>query len=461
MKQILLLLPVAMATGCQTAEQAQFEMVAKTLPVAAAAAKQAGVVTDGKFLKPNPPVLPAENAAIPLTRAFYLVKDARRQDPTLKPEAIGPVSDASPAEIRSQGARFKQLAPALDAAVKASQRPRLDYARAWDISAPEKISFPEFADSKTLVKVLAFRGVYRAYTNDPIGSVADFAAAFRISNLIGSEPTLIAGLVEVACTAVVVRQMEYAVTIRQRDAKYLAQLSALARQHRLRTSLRSCLASEPVLGISVARRVATDPNVLKSIVMTGTEEDGTDQKEPNLIPAGVSLKIASVAYQTRALEAWTGILAIVNNQPDDIKASDAIDAFQKPILASQDPTQRLNKELFPIFSQVGLAFARGTAYLRCFQGLVAAVEYKNRTGKFPNSLKQAGFSGIDPFDGKPIRYRNDNGQITVYSIDTDRKDDQGQASPRVGGGRDTVCIFPRQTSPASTAKRPATPYAKP
>jgi len=70
---------------------------------------------------------------------------------------------------------------------------------------------------------------------------------------------------------------------------------------------------------------------------------------------------------------------------------------------------------------------------------------------------QAGFTGIDPFDGKPIRYRNDKGQITVYSIDTDRKDDQGQASPRVGGGRDTVCNFPRLNPPASPAKRPPTP----
>jgi hypothetical protein len=455
MKQILLLLPVAMATGCQTAEQAQFEMVAKTLPVAEAAAKQAGVVTDGKFLKPNPPVLQAENAAIPLTRAFYLVKDARRQDPTLKPEAIGPVSDASRAEIRGQGARFKQLAPALDAAVKASQRPRLDYARAWDSSAPEKISFPEFADSKTLVKVLAFRGVYRAYTNDPTGSVADFSAAFRISKLIGSEPTLIAGLVEVACTAIVVRQMEFAITARPRDSKYLTQLSLLAQKHKLSTSLRRCLSSESVFGISIARRAATDPRLLTEMFFTGTDEDVNNPREKNLVPKGVNPKIVSDAYVTRALEAWTGIFAIVNNQPDDLKASDAIDAFQKPILASNDPTQRLNKEIFPVFSQVGQSFTRGTAYLRCFQGLVAAMQYRNQTGKFPASLKQAGFTGMDPFDDQPIRYRNENGQITVYSVGFDRKDNQGRATYSTEGGQDLSSVLPRPKSP------PATKSAKP
>jgi hypothetical protein len=457
MKQILLLLPVAMVAGCQTAEQVQFEMVAKTLPVAEAAAKQAGVVTDGKALRPNPPVPPVDNAAIPLKRAYALVKEARKQDPTLKPDSISPIDGTNPAEARNLAARLKQLAPALEAAVEASQRPRLDYARDWGSPTPETILFPELADSKSSVKVLAFRGVYRAYASDPVGSSEDFAAAFRICRLIGSKPTLIAGLVEVACTAVVARQMEYAVTIRQRDAKYLTQLSELARQHRLRTNLRSCLASESVLGVSVARRAATDPNILKSIAMTDSEEDETDQKETSLIPAGVSPKVASDAFLTRALEAWTGILAIVKNQPDDIKASDAIDAFQNPILASKDPTQRLNKEIFPVFSQVGLAFARGTAYLRCFQGLVATVNYRNQTGRFPSSLKQAGFTGIDPFDGKPIRYRNDKGQITVYSIDTDRKDDQGQATPRVGGGRDTVCTFPRLNPPASPAKRPPTP----
>jgi len=457
MKQILLLLPVAMVAGCQTVEQVQFEMVAKTLPVAEAAAKQAGVVTDGKALRPNPPVPPVDNAAIPLKRAYALIKEARKQDPTLKPDSIGPIDGTNPAEVRNLAARFKQLAPALEAAVEASQRPRLDFARDWGSPTPETILFPELADSKALVKVMAFRGVYRAYSNDPVGSSEDFAAAFRICRLIGSEPTLIAGLLEVACTAVVVRQMEYAVTIRQRDAKYLAQLSALAQQHRLRTSLRSCLASESVLGVSVARRAATDPNLLRTIWTSETEEDGTDQKEPSLVPAGVSPKVASDAFLTRALEAWTGIQAIVKNQPDDMKASDAIDAFQNPIMASQDPTQRLNKEIFPVFAQVGQSFARGTAYLRCFQGLVAALQYRNQTGKFPTSLKQAGFSGIDPFDDKPIRYRNDNGKITVYSIDTDRKDDQGQASSRAGGGRDTVCIFPRLSSPASPATRPPTP----
>jgi hypothetical protein len=45
---------------------------------------------------------------------------------------------------------------------------------------------------------------------------------------------------------------------------------------------------------------------------------------------------------------------------------------------------------------------------------------------------------IDPFAGKPLRFRRENGEVAIYSVGEDRRDDGGgtETVPRSSAGND-------------------------
>jgi len=84
----------------------------------------------------------------------------------------------------------------------------------------------------------------------------------------------------------------------------------------------------------------------------------------------------------------------------------------------------------PVFSQASHKEAGEVATMRLV-GCTAAIRlHKQRTGKYPASLKalQLGETIIDPFSGKPFVYKTDpRFGFLLYSVSQNRVDDGGQS----------------------------------
>jgi len=62
--------------------------------------------------------------------------------------------------------------------------------------------------------------------------------------------------------------------------------------------------------------------------------------------------------------------------------------------------------------------------------------YKNRTGHYPENLEALVPDilpevPIDPFTGKPIVYKMQNGELLIYSLGSNQKDDGGRMTYQI------------------------------
>ena len=118
----------------------------------------------------------------------------------------------------------------------------------------------------------------------------------------------------------------------------------------------------------------------------------------------------------------------------------AMNAIDQEVRATSTPLVRM---LMPAICKVGEAYRRHEASLRCALCMVAAERFRLQHGDWPASLKEMADKGwieavpIDPFDGKPLRYKRVVGEgVIIYSVGFDHVDNDGalnRARPRDPG----------------------------
>ena len=108
-------------------------------------------------------------------------------------------------------------------------------------------------------------------------------------------------------------------------------------------------------------------------------------------------------------------------------------------LDTLDVHTRVTNGLLSDYAAFTRALSRSRAMIRAAEGLIVVRRWQLRHGRddAPPSLdaaaKEAGLPSlpVDPYDGRPIRLADVNGQPTVYAIGPDGKDDGG----RIDGDR--------------------------
>jgi hypothetical protein len=101
--------------------------------------------------------------------------------------------------------------------------------------------------------------------------------------------------------------------------------------------------------------------------------------------------------------------------------------FNAKIVKSQSLTVRV---LFPAVETFAKAMARADAQRRLAEIALAMCRYRAKNGKYPIKLNAlvADFIAdvpVDPFDGKPMRLKQTDGKLVIYSIGLDGIDDGG------------------------------------
>jgi len=100
----------------------------------------------------------------------------------------------------------------------------------------------------------------------------------------------------------------------------------------------------------------------------------------------------------------------------------------------------------PLFSQAGVAFEKDKCNRDAVVAIIDVLLYKLDHGRFPKTLADAGVKAIDPFDGKPLKYRLTEKGFRIYGVGFDKVDDGGYFSnekPGMSGLKDQpIVVFP-------------------
>ena len=122
------------------------------------------------------------------------------------------------------------------------------------------------------------------------------------------------------------------------------------------------------------------------------------------------------------------------------------DEWPKLFTNSKDKKQSLLLPLIlPWFERQAETMARGDAQRRIVELALAMCRYHAKNGKYPEKIDELvpdfiAFVPLDPFDGKPIRLKQADGKLVIYSIGPDGIDD---------GGALMTSIPRKATSPSS------------
>jgi hypothetical protein len=124
-------------------------------------------------------------------------------------------------------------------------------------------------------------------------------------------------------------------------------------------------------------------------------------------------------------------------------------AFDQEVRALLVPspmrTAMITRLLLPAVSKMGEAFRRKHAYLRCAIVALASERYRGEKKTWPATVDQLcpqflAAVPLDPYDGKPLRYRRVKDGVIIYSVGHDVTDNGGsfdreqQGSPGVDLG---------------------------
>ncbi len=152
-----------------------------------------------------------------------------------------------------------------------------------------------------------------------------------------------------------------------------------------------------------------------------------------------------------------------------------VDNARLPLEEQLDAEEKLNAEikkqvartyiarlLLPATSKVSEAVRRKVANVRCMLALMAVERYRRQQGAWPKSLaeltpKLLQAVPLDPYDGKPLRYKAVPDGVIVYSIGPDRTDNGGKidrAKPTAAGTDMGYQLWdvPRRRQKAARAK---------
>lgn len=315
--------------------------------------------------------------------------------------------------------------PALRLAHLAAERPRLDFARDWDLGP--NLLLPEGARFKLFAKLLVARAEGRAVRGDDAGALADLEDARRLAALIGNEPVLISALVSVACdriaTAGAGRCLVTAAGDAGRLARYRRWLAAPASLPDLNRAFRG----EVYLILVAARnldRFGMGRGLLPAAdfeVFAGEPEEGVVDPFPVMRHEGLPTNTRSKAYMARCLQMFTELSRATHRLTDDMEAVGRhADAILTRHSESKGLSYRGSDVLFPVFSQFGRSNRVAGASRAIVLAFADALLQHAETGRWPTST-----SVRDPLGTAKLRIRFDGKRFRVWSVGRNGVNDGG------------------------------------
>lgn len=296
--------------------------------------------------------------------------------------------------------------------------------------------FPEMADFRQLARAEALLIREALERNQPREAVERITAQLRFAEQIRNEGIVIHHLLGSAMIAIVLSPLrEHFENLN--DPTALQRVVDMARRYeRERVTLDEVMTAEYYFGLSFYRDLRRG-----------------------------KVKMSDLVGDPHTLEEWflyTGLgttlmLSATLREYEQLWEAKRVE-LQKPPWVRKDPAIRpkmpLNQGMNISLESLSKAEALEMATMRLL-GCAAAIKlYKQRTGRYPNTLSDLnlGDLAIDPFTGKPFIYRHDPKKgFQLYSVGVNRVDDGGRITNHESNGGD---INPALPPPSQRPKAP-------
>ena len=372
-----------------------------------AAARREGLPLTPRDIVRKPP-RPADNAA-PLYRKLEGLLKAKPISPDESEVVEGNAlkADAAPSDIARAVAFFARRKDVMDLIHRASERPECDFRRDW--RQGPALLFPEFGKLRRAARLLSCEANVQLHGGDAVGAARTCAAMGRIGRHVSADSFLIAHLVDYAIEAIGMARLE-AVLQRAPTPEVAAAVTSALREYQPRP-LSEAMRGEAVMGMVLLGMVRKNPSSLSSFV--GGEEDGNaDTGKPRLSPAMMDRNTEYLIWLYRAVRR-----TVDGPYPQAHRTLEALGAELDARGKKGDPNVLLAAVLSPVYSQVVERAAQTGVRRSALLATATALTWRARHGSVPRSLSACMKAvPLDPFDGKPLRYRVEVKGFVIYSI---------------------------------------------
>ncbi|MBI5707341.1 MAG: hypothetical protein HZC36_10180 [Armatimonadetes bacterium] len=415
------------------------DAAARDLPKEVAAARREGLPLTSEELFVKRPIDPNQNAGPTLANESEAVRKVVTASTSRRVFGSIATGKAGPSELKEAKLLLSKVGPQIDAIVAAAKLPACDFGKDYGLGA--KVLFPEFANLKNVVRVLVGRANIAARRGDWGAAERDLVASFRIADMAGREPCLIGALVQIALNAITHTGLRQILKERGGDSRAIAMGERLSRRA-VHVDFRAAFKGDFVLGLSTLRSIKN----MREVELLAAPSERTDGSGPPGFYADGFVGRFKDAWQARYIQFHRRMLARMPRDPQDYLALEAVlkeETAREE--AHNDLSYLMNKILIPTVDQAARAAARDLANEAVSEGYWRLLAYGKQHGSFPEKLGDLGSPPIDPFDGKPLKYRKQGKGFLLYSVDRDGKDDGGRKErPKgiEGGTADLVADYP-------------------
>ncbi len=318
-----------------------------------------------------------------------------------------------------------RAAPALAEARKLAALPRGRHRLTFDVN-PISFFLTDQQETRRCASLLQLDAHLRAQNQDLHGALRSCRGILNAARSLDDEPTFLSQLIRIAIVAVACGTAERVLAqgeAADEDLAGLQQLLALEERH---PTLRVAMRGERAILHDLFTKLENGTLKMTAVFGPGLAE----------MPRDVSWRRRLFGF-TRgdirhdhllALELMNEHLELIERPAGEQPAAEARLLAR---IKALPPDAILARSVVPGLGSITDPFRRKQAQVRSFLVLLAAERYRLKHGTWPDKLEDLKASGLkevplDPYDGKPIRYRRLADGVVAYSVGKDRRDDGGQ-----------------------------------
>lgn len=417
--------------------RAQFQDAAGTLPDRVEEAKRAGIPLEWDQLDANVP--PEQNAASLYVRAS--AKYAKLPD-RIDQDLFPPQGDAAAAKRRDALAECADVLAVLKAA---SQKPRCFFEHDWSHIWSKGPAWP--SELGALARLVGAQAEWEARGGRLESAIGWLQVGATMSRHMGEEPTMSGWMTQNRMETIVTASMQRIVRPDRVTRNLLDPLAQVVRTMDASPEL-------ALRGEFLARyRIYDELDALFEEMPRGDAwEEFADAYSWNQNPYTFNRRafrptlqdqnLVQRAYQARVLGRWIPFLEAVQNANGDVeRIGTAIDTLGEAIALGDHRMDRAEDQLGGLSYQLAIALKQTETRHRMARQMLEVLAFRVRMGRLPDTLAEAGKPLIDPYDGKPLRYKPERSAFSLYSVGQNAADDGGV--PGNGYGGDIVFSIPK------------------
>ena len=297
---------------------------------------------------------------------------------------------------------------------------------------------PHLAAIKGEAQLLRLESVLATDQGDMSQALAALENLSRLTGLLAEEPMLISQLVRISCGQILLDGVERLLNQASLSASQLRQVEALLQPLDLQKALSKTLRAERVLALSI---FDLSPEAWAAL----GNEDGQGSEDVASGPEGYRLgmglfQIVGLADVDRRFMLETLGQAIAWSEEGTPESLRRIEELQEDVSrqVNRFPPKLFSGLFLPALSKAANRFAQLEARRRAALTALAIERFRlEHEGQLPETLEDlrsapAAELRLDPFDGKPLRFRKLPKGFVVYSIGSDRSDEGGREKPVKG-----------------------------